>query len=127
MNLNEKLKIYADVLEDELMSKHTTYRIGGRVKYYIYPRNLISLMRCIRLLKENKIQYEIMGRGSNVLWTDSYFDGAVINLDRYLNESYIEEDGTIVAQAGCSIINLAYEVAKKSLSGMEFALSLIHI
>ena len=107
MNLNEKLKIYADVLEDELMSKHTTYRIGGRVKYYIYPRNLISLMRCIRLLKENKIQYEIMGRGSNVLWTDSYFDGAVINLDRYLNESYIEEDGTIVAQAGCSIINLA--------------------
>ena len=45
MNLNEKLKIYADVLEDELMSKHTTYRIGGRVKYYIYPRNLISLMR----------------------------------------------------------------------------------
>ena len=121
MNLNEKLKIYADVLEDELMSKHTTYRIGGRVKYYIYPRNLISLMRCIRLLKENKIQYEIMGRGSNVLWTDSYFDGAVINLDRYLNESYIEEDGTIVAQAGCSIINLAYEVAKKSLSGMEFA------
>ena len=33
MNLNEKLKIYADVLEDELMSKHTTYRIGGRVKY----------------------------------------------------------------------------------------------
>lgn len=60
MNLNEKLKIYADVLEDELMSKHTTYRIGGRVKYYIYPRNLISLMRCIRLLKENKIQYEVM-------------------------------------------------------------------
>lgn len=121
MNISEKLKIYADVLENEPMSKHTTYRIGGNVRYYIYPKNLLSLMRIIRILKDNKIRYEVMGRGSNVLWGDNYFDGAVINLDRYLNDSYVESDGTIVAQAGCSTINLAVEAGKNGLTGLEFA------
>lgn len=121
MNIKEKLSIYADVLENEPMSKHTTYRIGGCVRFYIYPKNLISLMRVLHILKEEKLPYEIMGRGSNVLWTDNYFEGAVINLDRYLNESYIEPEGTIVCQAGCSIINLAVEAANHSLTGLEFA------
>lgn len=121
MSLVEQLKIYGEVLESELMAKHTTYRIGGAVDYYIYPQNIIALMQILTILKENGIPYRITGRGSNILWDDNTFHGAVINLDRTLNDSYIEEDGDVVAFAGCSIISLAIEAAKNALSGLEFA------
>ncbi len=121
MGLLEQLKTYGEVLENESMRKHTTYRIGGSVDYYIYPENFLSLMRIIDILRENEILYRVTGRGSNLLWDDKHFNGAVINLDRKLNDSYIEEDGTLVAFAGCSIINIAIEAANHSLTGLEFA------
>lgn len=121
MSLIEQLKTYAEVIENESMRKHTTYRIGGLVDYYIYPQNIVSLIQVLDKLKENNIPYRITGRGSNLLWDDNDFHGAVINLDRTLNDSYIEDDGSVVALAGCSIISLAIEAAKHSLTGLEFA------
>ena len=121
MNLFEILKIYADVLENEPMKKHTTFRIGGFVDYYIYPKDVLSLMQIIKYLNKENISYKFVGRGSNLLWDDNPFHGVVINLDRTLNDYYIQEDGTVLAWAGCSIINLAIEMAKNSLTGLEFA------
>ena len=121
MSILERLKTYGDVLENEPMSKHTTYRIGGTVKYYIYPKNCTSLMCILDILEEINLPFYVLGRGSNVLCSDTHFDGAIINLDRYLNDFYFEPDGILVAQAGCSIINIAVEAMKKSLSGLEFA------
>ncbi|MCF0107124.1 MAG: UDP-N-acetylmuramate dehydrogenase [Holdemanella sp.] len=121
MNLANKLKIYGEVLEKEPMKKHTTYRIGGEVDYYIYPKNITELGRIIEILKEAKVPYYITGRGSNLLWTDHPFPGAIINMDRSINDYYFEEDGTVIAYAGCSIINLAIEAGKHSFTGLEFA------
>lgn len=39
MSIKDKLAIYAQVLEEEPMGKHTTYHVGGDVDYYIYPNN----------------------------------------------------------------------------------------
>lgn len=121
MGLLEQLKTYGEVLENESMRKHTTYRIGGNVDYYIYPENVLSLMQIVEILQKNEIPYRMTGRGSNLLWDDNHFHGAVINLDRTLNDSYIEEDGSLIAFAGCSIISLAIEAANHSLTGLEFA------
>ncbi len=38
-----------------------------------------------------------------------------------LNDFYFEPDGMLVAQAGCSIINMAVEAMKRSLTGLEWA------
>lgn len=121
MSILERLETYGDVLEHESMKKHTTFHIGGEVDYFIYPKNCTSLMCIVHILKEEGIPYYVMGRGSNVLFDDGHFHGAIINLDRTLNEFYIEPSGLMVAQAGCSIINLAVEAMKQSLSGLEFA------
>lgn len=121
MSLIDRLSVYGKVLENEPMKKHTTYHIGGSVDYYIYPKNITELERIIEILKEENVPYYVTGRGSNLLWSDNHFPGAVINLDRTINDFYFEEDGTVIAQAGCSIINLAVEAGKKSLTGLEFA------
>ena len=121
MSIKDKLAIYAQVLEEEPMGKHTTYHVGGDVDYYIYPNNGTSLMRIINILESENIPFFIMGRGSNILFSDKPFHGAIINLDRTMNDFYIEEDGTVIAQAGCSIINLSVQAMKNNLTGLEWA------
>lgn len=121
MSLLERLETYAQVLEKEPMSKHTTFKVGGCVDYYIYPKNCTALMCIMKILKEEEMPYFVLGRGSNVLCSDGDFHGAIINLDKTLNDFYFEPNGILVAQAGCSIINLAVEAKKRSLTGLEFA------
>ncbi len=121
MSLLKRLRAYGRVLEHEPMSNHTTYKIGGRVDYYVYPDSELALVQLIRVLKEENIPYYVLGRGSNLLFHDSDFHGAIINLDKTLNNYYFEPDGTLCAQAGCSIINLAIEAMKHSFTGLEFA------
>lgn len=121
MRLEEQLAVYGTVLANESMKKHTTYHIGGNVAYYIYPENEVALVRILEILKENEVPYHVLGRGSNILCSDEDFDGAIINLDKTLNRFYFEEDGRLIAQAGCSIINLSVEAMKRSFSGLEFA------
>lgn len=120
MSLEQRLSVYGKVLTNESMKKHTTYRIGGTVDYYIYPKNEIALMRVLSILQEEKIPYYTLGRGSNLLCSDGHFHGAIINLDMSLND-YFFEGNMLLAQAGCSIINLSVEAMKRGLSGLEFA------
>lgn len=121
MSLLERLQCYGEVLVHEPMSRHTTYRIGGKVDYYIYPHTEIALVQILKMLKVENVPYYVLGRGSNLLFHDDDFHGAIINLDKTLNNYYFEPDGTLVAQAGCSIINLAIEALKRSFTGLEFA------
>lgn len=121
MSVQEKLAVYGRVLCNESMKKHTTYRIGGTVDYFIYPKNELALTRILQILQEENIPYHVLGRGSNILCSDAHFHGAIINLDRTLNDFFFEEDGVLLAQAGCSIINLSVEAMKRSMSGLEFA------
>lgn len=57
MNILNVLKPYADVLENESLTKHTTFRIGGVCDYFIYPKSILCLMRILRLLQERHIPY----------------------------------------------------------------------
>lgn len=119
--IKNRLEAYAQILYNEPMRKHTTYRIGGNVDYYIYPKDLVSLGKIIDILNEEAVPFYVMGRGSNVLFGDKDFHGAILCLDKYINNYYIEDNGTILAEAGCSIIALSVEAMKHSLTGMEWA------
>lgn len=115
-HLNE----YCDVLENEPLALHTTYKVGGKARYFVYPKNEIALMRLLKETKENQIETKIIGKGSNLLVSDDDYDGMVICLDRYFNEVIFEKNKVSV-YAGQSIIYLAHEAMKRGLSGLEFA------
>lgn len=121
MILEKRLQAYGDVECNIPLSKKTTFRIGGNCKYYIYPKSELGLLRILDILKEEQIPVKIFGKGSNILCSDDEYEGAIINLDRYFTDSYFEEDGTVVVQAGCSTVLLAHEAMKNSFSGLEFA------
>lgn len=121
INIEDKFRQYGDLETDASLSKHTTFKIGGTAKYFLYPKNEMALLRVLEICKENKIPYRVFGKGSNILCSDEEYEGLVICLDRYFNECQFEEDGSCYAQAGMSIILLAHTAMKNSLSGLEFA------
>ncbi len=121
MNIEEVLDKHGDMCIDEPLCNHTTFRIGGKAKYFVYPKNELSLTRMIEACNEVGMPYKVIGKGSNLLCHDNDYDGVIFCLDRYFIDFEFESDGKCFVSAGCSIILLANEAMKASLSGLEFA------
>lgn len=123
MNLYEELCVQLgeeQVLKNELMSRHTTFRIGGPADYFIMPRSAEEIKAAIALCKEAEIPYYIIGNGSNLLVGDGGFRGAVIQIYRNMSQVWAEGD-SIRAQAGALLSKIAAEALEHSLTGFEFA------
>lgn len=120
----EDLKIYlkqfAEVQENVPLSTMTTLRIGGNARYVVYPSTILALGQIIEKINEAKLPYKVIGKGSNLLCSDKEYNGVIIRLDKTFINHYINEE-ECYAEAGCSIIALAYEMLKYSLTGLEFA------
>jgi len=104
---------------DELLSKHTTFKVGGPAKIFIYPKNEFKLVKLLSFLKSNNIRYKIIGNGSNLIFSDAGFNGVVINLKKFDN---LEINGCYIrVGAGYNLMKLSIQVAKLGLAGLEFA------
>lgn len=103
----------------EAMSRHTTFRIGGIADLYLIPSDNGALCDILRLLREDGIKYFILGNGSNVLFSDSGYRGAVISLSK-LNRVSVSGN-TVTADAGAALISVCKTARDFSLGGLEFA------
>ena len=72
----DDLKI--EYCENYDLSKASTFRIGGKATYAVYPKNDDELIKAIFLAESLEMKFIIIGLGSNVLFSDDGFDGAVI-------------------------------------------------
>lgn len=102
------------------LSKHTTYRVGGVAKAFVYPKNVSSLITLLKILNMNNVKYKILGNGSNLLFSDDDFDGIIIKLDEFNDVSFLSNNRIRVG-AGFSLMKLSLMAAKKGLAGLEFA------
>lgn len=105
--------------QNEPMSEHTWFRLGGAARYFVQPRDKSELVDIVRRCHENEVEMYVLGRGSNLLVADGGIDGVVVHIsDKYFGKITI--DGTKVrAGAGTSLNRLLQVCARKGLSGME--------
>ncbi|MCI8373300.1 MAG: UDP-N-acetylmuramate dehydrogenase [Lachnospiraceae bacterium] len=104
----------------EPMKQHTTFRIGGCAQYFIMPDSAEVIQKLVKFCRENEIPCFIMGNGSNLLVSDTGYEGVVIQL--YKNFSRVKTDGTrLYAQAGALLSRVAVCALEHSLKGFEFA------
>lgn len=108
------------VVEDVPLSSHTTYKVGGIAKCFVYPKDIKSLIKLLKFVKANDIKYKILGNGSNTLFSDEIFDGVIIKLDKFDNMD-IKNKYIIVVGAGYNLMKLASFAARRGLAGLEFA------
>lgn len=100
------------------LKKYNTYRLECYADYLIFPKDINELVELLDYLRQNRINYIILGGGSNVILAKPCFD-VVVKLDK-LNNITIN-DNIVVAEAGVPLIKLANECMKNSLDGLAFA------
>ncbi|MEH7011927.1 UDP-N-acetylmuramate dehydrogenase [Neobacillus niacini] len=108
------------VKRNELLSQHTTMKIGGPADIFIEPSSLENIQKVMTFIKEGQIPWRAIGRGSNLLVSDKGIEGVVIKLGSGLDHLSINES-TITVGGGHSLVSLSTLISKKGLSGLEFA------
>ena len=119
-DLYDVLSSISDTERDVSFKKMTTLRIGGMAAYCVYPEDDLELMQIMKVLREQNASWKVIGKGSDLLCSDRYYEGVVIRLDRYMDDIHFIGDDAVVS-AGASIIALSVMAMKRGLSGLEFA------
>jgi len=108
------------VKENEPLANHTTIKIGGPADIFVEPRNLDCLAKAMEVIRKHGVKWRAIGRGSNLLVSDSGIEGVVIKLGEGIADLTIEGSEVTVG-GGYSLIKLATIISKQGLSGLEFA------
>lgn len=111
-----------NVLKNEPMAKHTSFKIGGNADYFIKVTDIEELKRLLEFSNKNKIPITIVGNGTNILVRDGGIRGIVIKLE--LNGFKIKristEDVLITVESGMTLAALAAIALKEEITGLEF-------
>lgn len=109
----------AEVLRGERLSRRTTLRVGGPASLFVTAHDYAALRRTIEVLDRERVEWVVLGRGSNVLASDEGFDGCVVKLGREFSRVSVGEGGLVSAGAGAPLSSLVSQTLKKGLSGLE--------
>lgn len=109
-----------NVLREEPMRAHTTFRIGGPADYFVTPESEEQVQAVIELSRREKIPYYILGNGSNLLVGDQGYRGMIIQIYKKMSEIQVEGN-ELHAQAGALLSKIAARALDASLTGFEFA------
>ena len=101
------------------LSKHSTLRIGGGADIALFPHSTEELCRALAFLRARDIPTLVIGNGSNVVFSDEGYRGAVVFTGK-CREIKIEEN-ILFADAGVPLSALSSAARDEGLSGLEFA------
>lgn len=122
---------------DEPMARHTSYRIGGPADLFVECACLADLALALDVLNEERVEWTVIGKGSNVLVCDQGYRGAVIVLAGEFSECRFGEleaaggsgdegdtlpmgqEVQITAGAGVPLARLVQDAYGHGLSGLE--------
>ena len=113
-----------EIFENEIMSKYTTFRIGGPAKYLVKPKTKEQIIHIIQLCNKYKVHFFVLGNGSNLLVSDNGYYGVVIQIreDNFSKLKVIKNDEnnyTLTVGGGMLMKTLSIETCLLSLTGLE--------
>ncbi|MDD5044745.1 MAG: UDP-N-acetylmuramate dehydrogenase [Candidatus Omnitrophica bacterium] len=113
-NLRKRLK------SGVFLSRYTTFRIGGKARFFIEPKNVKELTAVIKEARKAKVPYYILGNGSNLLVSDKGINGVVIKLSSPYFKKASFKKNIIDAGAGLNLGQMIEKARNKGLGGCEF-------
>jgi UDP-N-acetylmuramate dehydrogenase len=114
----------SEALLNEPMSQHTSLMIGGCADIFISPKGFTSLQRVINIAKDEKVDYHIIGNGTNILVSDEGIRGLVIQIKEGFGRMTMKKrDRFIVlkAEAGVRLSRVLKLTKELGFAGFEFA------
>lgn len=109
-----------DILTEEPMSRHTTFRIGGEAACFIRISSEEQLRKLIPYFENVGVEYFVLGKGSNLLVGDKGYPGVILQISDACQQIEAEEN-RLQVQAGAALSKVALFAMEKGLEGLEFA------
>jgi len=116
----EKYVPKENIFQNEEMSKHTTFRVGGPADCMVVVTDLTQLQNVMKYIQKLEVPFFVLGNGSNLLVSDEGYRGIVIKLGGEFLQ--IAVGGTEMnCGAGVTMAMAAKQALDHSLTGLEFA------
>jgi len=113
----QELKEFGSVRQNEPLHKHTTFKIGGDARFFVSVVSVESCVSLLQLLDGRGVPFFILGGGSNMLASDTPYDGVVIHL---AFQEIVRNGEFVHADAGCTTVSVARFSMAQSLTGFEW-------
>jgi len=107
-----------ELLREEPLSRHTSWRVGGPAIALFRPANHVDLVKAMRLINGAAVPWLVLGGGSNLLVRDGGFPGVVLELNQF-TAVRISSDGMVEAEAGVRLNALIKQLVAEGLAGLE--------
>lgn len=119
--LKEKINI-KDILENEPMSKHTTFKTGGNADLFVKAHTIEEIQFVLKVSTENNIPLFILGNGSNLIVRDKGIRGITLKIELKKSEIEKSDDNVFVTVgAGNKMAEVAVKLLQEEITGFEFA------
>jgi UDP-N-acetylmuramate dehydrogenase len=109
-------KLLPGVKESILLKDYTTFRIGGRAKYFFIVKTKEDLIKAIKVAKKLKLPFFVFGGGSNLLVSDKGFTGLVIKNE---TRNFKVKGKKIIAESGVILDTVIKAAVGAGLPGLE--------
>ena len=107
-------------LQGEPLSRHTTFQIGGPAAVFCQPETPAQLLRTLELCREHGVRSYLLGNGSNTLFSDAGFDGAVVCTVE-MKRPVTVSGNVLRAAAGAPLGAVCRKAQQAGLAGLAFA------
>ena len=112
--------------ENEPLAAHCTFKIGGPADVFVMPANEVQLCQAVALCRQQNVRYYLLGNGSNILFADEGYRGAVIDVSAEKADGGVlvrqtEAGEELTVCAGMKLAELCTLALQRGLTGLEFA------
>ncbi len=112
--------ITGTIMEQEPMSRHTSFAVGGPADFFVQPGTKEEIGNVICYARKAGVPFFVMGNGSNLLVSDEGFRGIMIQIGKNFHDIFVQEE-MLCAQSGALLSRIAKEAWQAELTGLEFA------
>ena len=107
------------ILENEPMSVHTSFKVGGPARFFVKTEHLDDLKSALSLAREKSLPYFILGNGTNLLVSDRGYEGVVVCLAGEFSEIVDLGGGKFKVGAGSPLGRFARHTLKQGYAGIH--------
>lgn len=107
------------ILENEPMNKHTSFKVGGPARFFVKAESVDNLKEALAMARENGLPHFILGNGTNLLVSDKGYEGVVITLAGEFSEITDMGKGAFKAGAAVPLGRFARAALKQGYAGIH--------
>ena len=107
------------IQENVPMSEHTSFKVGGPARYFVKAESVSDIKEAIAFANEQALPNYILGKGTNLLVSDSGYNGVIIQLGKFFSEITNLGNGKICAKGATPLARLARYTINESLAGIH--------